>query len=30
MKFDIYVIQSKLEKFYLDAIKESFRQFTGK
>lgn len=28
MKFDIYVIQIKLEKFYLDAIKEYEKRLT--
>ncbi len=28
MKFDIYVIQTKLEKFYLDAIKEYEKRLT--
>lgn len=28
MKFDIYVIQNKLEKFYLDAIKEYEKRLT--
>lgn len=28
MKFDIYVIQPKLEKFYLDAIKEYEKRLT--
>lgn len=28
MKFDIYVIQSKLEKFYLDAIEEYEKRLT--
>lgn len=28
MKFDIYVVQTKLEKFYLDAIKEYEKRLT--